>query len=48
MSMQSYATAPGRNTATSSGPPKKGLIEKQMMEHKLQSPPKKAPKKVKK
>lgn len=30
MPMQSYATAPGRNTATASGPPK-GLIEKQMM-----------------
>lgn len=30
MAMQSYATAPGRNTAKASGPPK-GLIGKEMM-----------------
>ncbi len=27
MPMQSYGTAPGRNTAVSAGPPRKGLIE---------------------
>lgn len=45
MAIQKYNTAPGRKTATSSGPPK-GLIEKEMMKGgKMMKAPKKKGKK---
>jgi hypothetical protein len=46
--MQSYSTAPGRNAAVSSGPPKKGLIEKEMMKEMPKGMKKKMAKPMKK
>ena len=45
MAMQSYGTAPGRNTAVAAGPPRKGLIESAMRQPMTPAP---KPKKLRK